>query len=119
MIGNMIGQNSDLRKHAMRLVSIAPLTCLPTVWVILVFVAWLTAPQCARGEQAANAIHFARGASNAEVRGAVVRGERALYTFEARAGQRLTLHIVALENNAVFQVYAPSTRPETRDYSMK
>ena len=98
---------------------LAPLTCLPFVWVTLVFVAWLTVPQCARGEQVVEAIHFARGASSAEVRGAVVRGERAFYTFEARAEQRLTLHIVSLENNAVFQVYAPGARPETRDDSME
>jgi hypothetical protein len=103
----------------MRLASIALSTSLPPLWALLVFVAWPTAPQCARGERAAEAIHFARGTSSAEVQGAVVRGERALYTLEARAGQRLTLHIVALENNAVFQVYAPGARPETRDYGLE
>jgi hypothetical protein len=102
----------------MRLASIALSTCLPSLWASLALVAWLAAPQYARGERAAEAIHFARGASSAEVRGAVVRGERALYTLEARAGQRLTLHIVALENNAVFQVYALGARPETRDYGL-
>jgi hypothetical protein len=103
----------------MRLASIALSTSLPPLWALLVFVAWPTAAQCAGGERAAEAIHFARGTSSAEVRGAVVRGERALYTLEARAGQRLTLHIVALENNAVFQVYAPGARAEARDYGLE
>lgn len=69
----------------------------------------------ARTGEAIEPIRFARGASSAEVRGAVVRGERALYSIDAREGQRMSLHIRAVENNAVFQVYAPGARPETRD----
>jgi hypothetical protein len=52
-------------------------------------------------------IRFARGASGAEVSGAVVRGERAFYSLGARAGQAMGLRITALEDNAVFQLYAP------------
>jgi len=58
-------------------------------------------------------IRFARGASGAEARGAVVRGERALHSVEARAGQRMSLRIASPEDNAVFQVYAPGAVPGT------
>ena len=65
--------------------------------------------------QAVEPIRFARGAWSAEVRGAVVRGERALYSVEARGGQRMSLRIAAPERNAVFQVYAPGAKVETND----
>jgi hypothetical protein len=45
----------------------------------------------------------------------VVRGDRALYTLEARAGQVLTARISAIEDNAVFQLYAPGARAGHRD----
>jgi hypothetical protein len=60
-------------------------------------------------------IQFARGASSAQVRGAVVRGERALYSIEAGQGQHMSLRIVATENNAVVQVYAPGAKRELRN----
>jgi hypothetical protein len=60
-------------------------------------------------------IQFARGASSAQVRGAVVRGERALYSIEAREGQHVSLRIVSSEKNAVVQVYAPGAKQEIRD----
>lgn len=65
--------------------------------------------------QEATPIRFAPGASGAVVSGSVVRGERALYTLEARTGQTLTAHITAVENNAVFQLYAPGARAARRD----
>jgi len=58
-------------------------------------------------------IRFAPGKSQATVSGGVVRGERNVYKLVARAGQRLSLKITALENNAVFTVYAPGTTYET------
>jgi hypothetical protein len=54
-----------------------------------------------------------------QVEGAVIRGERALYSFKARAGQHASLRISALEDNAVFQLYAPGAKPETRDFVLK
>jgi hypothetical protein len=63
----------------------------------------------------ATPIRFAPGASEAEVTGAVVRGDRALYALEARAGQTLTARISATENNAVFQLYLPGAQPAQRD----
>ena len=65
--------------------------------------------------QDATPIRFARGSSGAAVAGSVVRGERALYSLEARAGQTLTARISAPENNAVFQLYAPGARAALRD----
>lgn len=81
----------------------------------LAFAAWLGASGWASGAEAIEPIRFARGASSAEVQGAVIRGERALYSVEARAGQRLSLRIAAVEDNAAFQLYAPGAQPERRD----
>ena len=58
-------------------------------------------------------IRFAPGTSQATVSGGVVRGERNVYKLVARAGQRLSLNITSLENNAVFTVYAPGAAYET------
>ncbi len=54
-------------------------------------------------------IHFAKGASQATVSGAVIRGDRNVYHFDAKAGQTLSLRISSAENNAVLTVYAPGT----------
>jgi len=62
-------------------------------------------------------IRFARGASSAEVHGAVVRGERALYSVEAREGQHMSLRITSIESNAAFQVYAPGAERRMGDAS--
>lgn len=61
------------------------------------------------------AIRFAPGTSGAEVTGSVPRGEQALYGLSAKAGQTLVVRIVAPENNAVFQLYAPGARPVRKD----
>ena len=60
-------------------------------------------------------IRFARGQSGAEVAGGVVRGDRALYSLGARAGQTLTARIAAPERNAVFQIYAPGATARLAD----
>ncbi len=80
---------------------------------LLALVAGLGTPERAQSTDAAEPIRFARGASSAEVRGAVVRGERALYSLEARGGQHMSLRIAAVEGNAAFQVYAPGAVPRT------
>jgi hypothetical protein len=64
-------------------------------------------------------IRFARGASGAGVRGAVVRGERALYSLQARGGQRMSVRIASPERNAVFQVYAPGAAPEVKGSALE
>ncbi len=88
--------------------------------VAFLLIAWLGGPPCARADGiGVEPIRFARGASEAVVTGAVIRGERLLYSIDLRAGQRLTLGITAAESNAVFQLYAPGARPERRDYGVE
>ena len=60
-------------------------------------------------------IRFACGTSGAEVSGAVVRGERALYSLSVRAGQVLSARIEAPEGNAVFQIWRPGAVPRSED----
>lgn len=60
-------------------------------------------------------IRFARGATSATVPGAVVRGDRSLYTLEARQGQTAQFAISAAEDNAVFQIYRPGAVPALKD----
>ena len=49
-------------------------------------------------------IKFARGKSSATVSGAVVRGDRDVYTIGARENQKMTVKITSPEKNAVFQI---------------
>ncbi len=77
--------------------------------------AWIGIAEPSQKAEEIKRIQFARGASSAEVRGAVVRGERALYSIEAREGQHMSLRIVSTEKNAVVQVYAPGAKQEMRD----
>ena len=55
-------------------------------------------------------IKFARGKSSKTIEGAVVRGDRDFYTFEAKAKQTLSVKITSIENNAVFDLYAPGAK---------
>lgn len=55
-------------------------------------------------------IRFPRGRTTTVIKDAVVRGTRDRYLLRARAGQTLIVHITSLENNAVFDVYAPGGR---------
>lgn len=53
-------------------------------------------------------VRFPRGASGVTLQGAVARGETNDYPLGARAGQFMTVNISSPENNAVFQIWAPS-----------
>jgi len=55
-------------------------------------------------------LRFASGRTAATVSDAVVRGEKHLWSFEARAGQEATVAIRAPERNAVFQIWRPGAR---------
>jgi hypothetical protein len=83
--------------------------------LVLTSFAWPGISEPSEKTEEIKRIHFAHGASTAQVRGAVVRGERALYSIEAREGQHMSLRIVALEKNAVVQVYAPGAKQEMRN----
>ena len=50
-------------------------------------------------------VRFAKGASSATIKGAVVRGDRDRYIVGASGGQTMTVTISSLEKNAVFQIY--------------
>src|SRR5215211_683163 len=56
------------------------------------------------------AIRFPAGRSSTTVEGAVIRGERDIYSLRARAGQTMSVSVTAVERNAVFNVYAPRAR---------
>ncbi|MEG4584434.1 hypothetical protein QUA54_04170 [Microcoleus sp. MOSTC5] len=54
-------------------------------------------------------IQFKRGASSAEVKGGVARGEVMIYLISAKEGQTMNVEIQSVEGNAVFKVVAPNT----------
>jgi hypothetical protein len=96
-------------------------------WVVLTFLV-PPMPQIAVRAEAEEAganrvpieiIRFDRGASNKDITGAVIRGERSLYSIDARLGQRLSVSISATEDNAVFQIYAPGAQAERHDYGVE
>ena len=55
-------------------------------------------------------IQFVRGASSAVVEDAVVRGTRDTYLVGAKAGQKITVSITSVENNAVFDIVSPKQK---------
>jgi len=57
------------------------------------------------GEGVRRRVKFARGRNSAVMSGAVLRGERDRYIVGAREGQKMTVSIKSVEDNAVFQIY--------------
>lgn len=55
-------------------------------------------------------VQFEKGTFGATIVNAVVRGDRDVYVLRATAGQRMTLSIGSLEDNAVFDVLSPGKR---------
>ncbi|NJK73684.1 MAG: hypothetical protein HC942_05455 [Microcoleus sp. SU_5_6] len=56
-------------------------------------------------------IQFKRGASSAEVKGGIVRGEVKIYLINANKGQTMNIEIQSFQGNAVFKVIDPNTNP--------
>ncbi|MEG4580179.1 hypothetical protein QUA71_11280 [Microcoleus sp. MON1_C5] len=54
-------------------------------------------------------IQFKRGASSAEVKGGVARGEVMIYLINAKQGQTMNVEIQSVEGNAAFKVVDPNT----------
>ncbi|MEG4107311.1 hypothetical protein [Microcoleus sp. S13_C5] len=54
-------------------------------------------------------IQFKRGASSAELKGGVARGEVLIYLISAKKGQTMNVEIQSVEGNAVFKVVDPNT----------
>ncbi|MBW4472887.1 MAG: hypothetical protein KME45_21295 [Stenomitos rutilans HA7619-LM2] len=81
-------------------------------------------------------VRFAPGADSATIKTSVLNGTRDLYLVGAQKGQIMSIRIVSLEDNAVFDIVAPpngagkrqtlkqeaftwsSTLPETGDYQI-
>lgn len=59
------------------------------------------------GQDHAKRVRFAKGRSSVTLSNAVVRGERDTYIVGAKAGQRMTVRVTALEKNAAFQIEGP------------
>lgn len=49
-------------------------------------------------------VKFAKGKTSATVSGALLRGDRDIYTVGAKAGQLMSVRITSTEENAVFQI---------------
>lgn len=52
-------------------------------------------------------VKFAKGKSSITLSNSVIRGDRDTYILGAKAGQRMTVRITALENNAAFEIEGP------------
>jgi TolB protein len=59
--------------------------------------------------QVGKRVTFSPGSNSATLKGSVIRGERDEYLLDARAGQQMSVRISSLEDNAVFQIYEPSS----------
>jgi len=90
--------------------AVVPLTASPwAVSLCAVLALWLApCPAAAAGCASPAAIHFAPGASAAEVAGGVPRGDRDCFVLEGRKGQSLAITQPApVDDNIVFQLYRP------------
>lgn len=94
------------------------------------------APMLLAQQSRVRRVRFARGASSATIKDSVVSGTRDRYLLGARKGQKMSIRIVSLEDNAVFDIVAPvnqagqqrtlkqeafswsGTLPETGDYQI-
>jgi hypothetical protein len=54
-------------------------------------------------------IRFGRGRTTAVLKGAIVRGEDDSYKLRASKGQTMSVHVTSVENNAVFEIFAPNS----------
>ncbi len=52
-------------------------------------------------------VRFAKGKSSITLSNAVIRGEQDTYIVGAKAGQKMTVRVTAVENNAAFQIEGP------------
>lgn len=68
----------------------------------------LTAFGFETGEGITKRVRFAKGRSSVTLSNSVIRGDRDTYILAAKAGQRMTVRVTALENNAAFQIERPN-----------
>ena len=59
-------------------------------------------------------VRFASGADSATIKTSVLNGTRDMYLLDAQQGQTMQVKITSLENNAVFDIVAPSHHAQPR-----
>lgn len=74
-------------------------------------------PTSASAEGIRQNVRFARGATSATIKGAVVRGDNDTYLFSASAGQQFSIQLTSVEDNATFELY--NTSEELCDSEVK
>jgi len=60
------------------------------------------------GDGITKRVRFAKGKSSVTLSNSVIRGDRDKYILGARAGQRMTVRVTALEDNAALQIERPN-----------
>jgi hypothetical protein len=60
-------------------------------------------------------IRFSAGSNSATVSQSVIRGDRDLYSITAKAGQTMEISITSKEDNAVFAIFQPGSKPVKED----
>jgi hypothetical protein len=84
--------------------------CAAQVKVIVVTSVLIGMTSTAFAEGITKVIRFRRDRTSAVIKESVIRGDRDRYLLGARAGQRMTVNISALEDNAVFAIYQPDSK---------
>ncbi|MEZ5426778.1 MAG: hypothetical protein R2747_10960 [Pyrinomonadaceae bacterium] len=78
--------------------------CLVLVLLALNFLGF---SNIARADGVTKRIRFAKGKYSATVSNSVIRGDRDTYIVGAKKGQKMTVKITALEDNAAFTILTP------------
>lgn len=60
------------------------------------------------GDGITKRVRFPKGKTSITLSNAVIRGDRDTYILGAKAGQRMTVRVTALEKNAAFQIEGPN-----------
>jgi len=76
-----------------------------TLWLALVMVFLEVSGAAAAG--VSETMRFSQSSSSMEIEQSVVRGERDFFYLTAKVGQKMTVKLSSLENNAVLQIYQP------------
>ena len=74
---------------------------------LVVMAALVALASAAFAEGTKKRVRFPRGSTSTVLKGGVIRGDRDTYILGVREGQRMTVRITSVEDNAVFQIYKP------------
>lgn len=64
-------------------------------------------------------VRFAPGATGTQLVEGIARGETATFVLGARAGQKMWVSVTSVEDNAVFEVFAPNDESLGVSYSKR